>query len=427
MIRKALDYLRKHGFKATIKRVLEKVATGMSERITVAGADKLYTSEQVYWRVTYKPLSTINDPAPLGKRLNLVIDTLNEGDLFGGVATELILATELCNHFDLALRVITRQSKPKPQNYYKLLEINKMNIKTDVSFSFDDVRTNEEIPSSHLFVHDDDIFLASSWWSAKSIKQTFPNRKFFYLIQETETFFYQHGYEHYLCSKMMDDPNITYIVNSKFLFDYFKEKHPRIVEQGIFFEPAFSKNIFSAGSFGEKEKYTLFFYSRPNNPRNMDAYGKEILDFCITHGIIDTEKWDVVFAGSKPQAPIFSNGYTGTHRGVMSWMEYAEFLKSVDVALSLMYTPHPSYPPYDVACSGGIVVSNQCNNKLKFEQCDNILLSDLEPDCMVETVKKAMELAQNMPQRKQNYENSTIPRDWHETLKDVIKYMGERI
>jgi len=427
MIKRVIDYLKRYGIKETIKKVLEKLATKLSERISVAGDDKLYTPEQVNWRLIYKPLNTISDPVPLGKRLNLVIDTLNEGDLFGGVATELILATELCNRYDLSLRVITRQSKPKPQNYYKLLEMNKMSIKTDVSFVLDYIRADEKEDSSRLFVHDDDIFLASSWWSARAIRQAFPNRKFFYLIQETETFFYQHGYEHYLCSRMMDDPNITYIVNSKFLFEYFQKQHPRIAAQGIYFEPAFSSNLFSAENFQKKEKYNLFFYSRPNNPRNLDSYGKEILDFCITHGIIDTEKWNVIFAGSKAHTPVFSNGYTAEHRGVMSWNEYAEFLKSVDLALSLMYTPHPSYPPYDVACSGGVVVSNQCNNKLVFEQCANILLSDLELNSMVETIKKGITLAEDIVQRKQNYENSTIPVNWAETLKDVLDYMGARI
>ena len=427
MIKRVTNYLRKHGIKATIKKILEKVATKLSEKITVTQDDKLYTEEQVNWRLIAKPLNTINDPAPAGKRLNLVIDTMNESELFGGVATELILATEFCNRYDIPLRVITRQGKPQPHNYYKILELNKLTAKIDVSFALDHIGANDDDHSTHIFVHDDDIFLASSWWTARAIRQTFPNRKFFYIIQETETFFYEHGYEHYLCSQMMDDPNISYIVNSKFLFDYFKEYHPRIAAQGAYFHPAFSSNLFTAGKFEQKEKYNLFFYSRPNNARNLDSYGKEILDFCIAHGIIDTDKWEIVFAGSKAAVPIFSNGYTGTHKGIMSWREYAGFLQTVDLALSLMYTPHPSYPPYDVACSGGVVISNQCKNKLNFEQSNNVILADLEFSSMVEAIKTGIALAQDIPQRKHNYENATIPRNWHDTLKSAIDYMGEQI
>jgi hypothetical protein len=43
--------------------------------------------------------------------------------------------------------------------------------------------------------------------------------------------------------------------------------------------------------------------------------------------------------------------------------EYREFLKAHDVGLSLMYTPHPSLVPIEMASAGMLVVTNSFANK----------------------------------------------------------------
>ena len=46
-----------------------------------------------------------------------------------------------------------------------------------------------------------------------------------------------------------------------------------------------------------------------------------------------------------------------------SQAEYAELLRSADVGLSLMYTPHPSLPPIEMAAAGMPTVTNTYENK----------------------------------------------------------------
>ena len=60
-----------------------------------------------------------------------------------------------------------------------------------------------------LEISENDIF-TSSWWSAAAIKGTSLRKKFFYIIQEVETFFYPHGDEHYLCSQIMGQKYLLY-------------------------------------------------------------------------------------------------------------------------------------------------------------------------------------------------------------------------
>ena len=74
-----------------------------------------------------------------------------------------------------------------------------------------------------LEVSEKDVFLATSWWSAAAIKSCNLRSRFFWIIQEEETFFYPYGDEHLWCSELMNDSQIDFIVNTKLLFDYFKD------------------------------------------------------------------------------------------------------------------------------------------------------------------------------------------------------------
>jgi hypothetical protein len=359
-------------------------------------------------------------------RINLVTDSIDAHHLFGGVATALIIATEFANRCKIPLRIITRTTPVDPLDYKKIIRLNEIKTPEDVSFYTDYDRDENGKKNYKLEISKKDIFVATSWWSATSISKICLTERFFYIIQEVETFFYSHNDEHYFCSKMMQKNNIDYIVNSKYLFDYFRDNTPNIVENGIYFIPAFSKKLYQPNSFTKKNKYSLFFYSRPNNPRNLFNYGIYLLNKGFEKGILDPNDWDIYLVGQNTPEITFCNGYKAINKGLLDWDQYAAFLSDVDLAVSLMYTPHPSYPPYDVACSGGVVVSNLCLNKKEFPECKNVLLGDLEENSFLETLEKGIILSKNIKERKINFEESTIQRSWHDTIKDLLAFMEEK-
>ncbi len=123
----------------------------------------------------------------------------------------------------------------------------------------------------------------------------------------------------------------------------------------------------------------------------------------------------------------FSNGYEAENLGQLSWDAYAAMLRETDLALSLMYTPHPSYPPYDAACSGSAVLSNKCLNKTQFYGCDNVILSGLGQREFLDSMERAVGLAQDVATRKHNYEHMTIPRSWGENLAEALEFMEGRL
>ena len=159
----------------------------------------------------------------------------------------------------------------------------------------------------------------------------------------------------------------------------------------------------------------------------MFIYGVKLLEKCIESGILNTNEWDIYCAGQSTPTLKFSNGYVAHNLGLMKWDEYSKFLSDVDLALSLMYTPHPCYPPFDVACSGGVVISNYYENKKEFGMCKNVIFSSLEENEFLKSMSDAIRLAKDMSQRKKNFEESTIPRVWHDTLRPTMEFMEERL
>lgn len=362
-------------------------------------------------------------------RFNVVTDSIASHSLLGGVATALILATLLCEKNDWKLRIITRTTECNPVNYTNFLRFYGLNVpQQGVEYVSDVNVINRE--ASRIEMMENDIFMATSWWSAKALLESLDKKKIFYIIQEEETFFYPYGDLHLWCKDIMQDNRIDYIVNSKLLYDFLcKAGYSTLVQNGAWFEPAFSKDVYYANekSFEKKEKYKLFFYGRPNNPRNLFYHGLEILDKAIIEHVIDTDIWDIYMAGGACQEFQFSNGYQPILMGQMSWEEYAEFARKVDVALCLMYTPHPSYPPFDMLSSGAVVLTNCFANKRDLSYSDNLILKDLNLQEMVSGIDEAIKLAQNSEKRRLNYENNKICTDWAEAFEDILNIMSQKV
>lgn len=433
IFKKTILYFAHHGMRNTLRRSLEVLHTGTPTTVTTCPSTPVPTTASLTpsrtgIKITENPVDGIaciltNEKI---KRLNLVTDSIDAKSLFGGVATSLILATEFANTNDYELRIITRNAPINPLDYMNIMKFSSVAPAKKCSFYSDWDRAQGE-PDYKMELSADDVFMATSWWSVEAIKKTSLRREMFYVIQEVETFFYNYGPEHLLAAQAMQDEHITYIVNSHYLYDYFKTHATNVVENGIYFEPAFPRELYQQGDFLPKKTYRLFFYARPNNPRNMYAYGVKLLNRAMNEGILDADEWEICFAGQSTDTVSFDNGVHPKMLGVLPWTEYGKFLTTVDVALCLMYTPHPSYPPFDVASSGGVVVTNQFENKTTFPQCENVLMGTLDEESMLDTLADAVARAKNMEQRKAAFEGSTIPRQWQETLKESIAFMEERL
>lgn len=360
-------------------------------------------------------------------RFNIILDSLQKNSYFGGVATSLILATLYSNKFDIPLRIITRFSDTNPKYYFSFLEMIRISRPRKIEF-FSDFQTFYTRNGMQLEVSDKDIFLSTSWWSSQVVKSINFRDSFFYILQEVESFFYPNGDEQCLCNAILNDDKINFIINSKMLYNFYeKNNYVVVAKSSITFEPAFPEHMYyaDAQAFQKKDKRKLFFYARPNNYRNLFYLGLKILDEALTKGLIGNE-WDIYLAGSNEIPPfIFSNGRSPHIMGVLDWQNYLEFIKSVDVCLSLMHTPHPSYIPLDVASTGGVVLTNKYATKHSVPYSQNIICENLDNKSLLRGLEQALHLSLNSEKRYANYTNNRIEKNWGKSFESVLNYMHE--
>jgi O-antigen biosynthesis protein len=123
---------------------------------------------------------------------------------------------------------------------------------------------------------------------------------------------------------------------------------------------------------------------------------------------------------------VFDGGFVPEKFENLTWAEYSELVGTVDVALSLMSTPHPSYPPLDLAASGAVVVTNRFGNKTDLSRYSpNLICADLERDALVDALRSAVRLASNPELREKNYRNNGLLGGWEEAFGGIIKKLSE--
>jgi len=238
--------------------------------------------------------------------------------------------------------------------------------------------------------------------------------------------FYPYGDEHLRCELLLKNSQIKIIVNTKLLFDHLvKTGITNLVPNGKWFEPAFPSSVYYPRK-SDNNKRTMMFYARPNNYRNLFYFGIELIDVAISSGVLDLNVWDIVLIGKDIPSVTFCGNYTPKKFENLEWSTYAELIGTVDLGLSLMYTPHPSYPPFDLAASGAVVVSNKFETKTDLSAFSaNILLGELNQTEMLIVLTEGIKLAQNRNQRDSNFANNKMISDWSVSFNNIIAFVKD--
>jgi hypothetical protein len=376
-----------------------------------------------YFFLESRPLRTlpVEDENP---RLNIIFNGFDKGCFFGGKATALILATQFAKKSGYKLRIIAQD--PDPDIFYEFLKLFDIEYNGEVEFYSTKSKKFLEIGKN-------DHFICTMWTTADAVLNTESIQgKIFYIMQEVETFFYDHGDHQLRCYNTLTDSRLIPIVNTKLLRDYFIKQGYKNVEEGIYFEPAFSSKLLSPSeeSFQKKEKYKLFFYARPSHQRNLFYFGLDVLNSAFLEGILDKDEWEVYLAGDeRVPAFRFDDDDVEVHDlGIMDWGEYCKFTSGVDLAYSMIYTPHPSYPPFDFIRAGAVVLTNKFANKRDLHMYSkNIVSAELKKEDMLEKMRIAVDLAKNPAQRETNYQESKINDSWAEAFEEVLPFMENKI
>ncbi|MCE3268971.1 MAG: hypothetical protein K0R49_1223, partial [Burkholderiales bacterium] len=369
------------------------------------------------------PLKVFHSKQNIEKRINLVTDSINRDSLFGGVITAIVFTFLLAQKNNARVRIITRTHLAEEFRIKEILDHYGIEFVNEISFVFADfLDTKIEID-----VFSDDYFITTSWWTTYSTTQSIKNDKILYLLQEDERMFYPYGDEHLLCSETLANTKIKFIVNSKLLYNHLVNTGLKnITDNGQYFEPSFDiKNYYwEKNKFTNKKKF--FFYARPNNLRNLFYRGIHIIELAIKRGIIDLNIWDIYFVGKDlPHNLELNSSYKIHVITDLTYSQYGDFVRQVDLGLCLMYTPHPSYPPLDLAASGAVVVTNICGikNDLKMYS-DNIISVELDTESLLYGLQEGIKLVKNQNQREINYRNNKLLTNWEQSFADILEYLG---
>ncbi len=367
-----------------------------------------------------RPLRAYYPPGAHARRVSMVTDSINDGSLYGGVGTALIFSALLANHLGASLRVITRTQRARPANLERLLSTVSIELAGESEFrhaAFYD-------PNYQIDILPDEVFVTTSWWTTAAALPSVSPSQLIYLLQEDERMFYPFGDERLKCESIMRNTEIRFLINSKLLYDYFcKEGFQNIATRGIWFEPAFPPAVFHPRGGGQQGKKRFLFYARPkNNARNLFFLGLEVIEQSIIEGVLDLDQWEIILVGKDIPVLVF-NGIKPDRYENMTWSDYAALIGTVDLGLTLMYTPHPSYLPLDLAASGAVVVTNRFDNKTDLSSYSpNILCADINRGALVDALRVGVELAFDQPARERNFLQNNLQTDWGDTLARAIEF-----
>lgn len=258
---------------------------------------------------------------------------------------------------------------------------------------------------------------------------TVPPDRIVYLLQEDERMFYPHGDDHLACSETLAERFGLVVVNTQLLLQHLTSGDniiPGLQARSIAFEPAFHYPHAKKYRQADESKKKLFFYARPNNHRNLYITGIHLLDQAALQGVLDPSRWEIHLVGKGPQKLHFSSGLSCFYHDPMPWAEYVSFLQGMNAGLSLMYTPHPSYPPLDLAAMGIPVLTNSFGIKTDLRSySENILTTGLALPELLDGLTRLMALAEDSDQVLRNFESDHICRDWRSTLQPVVSRLAQ--
>ncbi|MEM7780752.1 MAG: hypothetical protein AAF697_10210 [Pseudomonadota bacterium] len=340
-------------------------------------------------------------------RLSFVIPNLSNREAFGGVTTGidifLNLAKTVQGTSELDLRLILTDHDQSTSSDIFTSRAGRAGFAKD-KVSVERVAT----PSQSIAVRKDELFVTYNWWTTLNIERLLDaqadhfkaeRKPLLYLIQEYEPVIFPFSSGHMLAREAYDTPERLWgVFNSSSLKGYF-ERQDHSVERGWVFEPVINEKLrpFLDQVAGAPRKKQILIYGRPTVNRNcFPALVRGLKRWTAAYP--EFADWDVVSAGT-PHAPVdIGAGRQVRSLGKLSLEDYAGLLLESSVGVSLMASPHPSYPPLEMAHFGLRTVTNTYTGKDLVGYNPNLIsLRSIAADALASGIADACRAAAEPP------------------------------
>lgn len=284
-----------------------------------------------------------------------------------------------------------------------------------------------------------DVFFATAWWTAQiatyAVANTV-NKTFIYLIQDFEPILHEGSTLQARAFETYGLPHIP-VINTRLLLDHLIQEgagrfaDPAFVADALWFNPALDRGHYFPVASPPSAKKVLLFYARPSIARrNLYELGLVALRRAVASGAIDKDNWEVWAMGEKIPPIALGEGIMLNPLPWMSFDEYAQRVRTADLMLSLMLSPHPSYPPLEMAASGKLVVTNSFSVKTSERLrafSPNIIVAEPTAESVGQAlVNAAGRINCGLP----SYDPSgamELPTDWDQSLNEIASKLIARL
>ncbi|RPH41501.1 MAG: hypothetical protein EHM87_19540 [Burkholderiales bacterium] len=300
-------------------------------------------------------------------RLNLLVPAVSERHVFGGIATAVALFERMAEGFEDVRIVVTDETSAVTARQLFC-----------ASWPIEPIG-GPDLPGRRIVVAGDrygrrlpvrasDRFMATAWWTAYAAHRlldwqreqfALPPRRFVYMIQDFEPAFYAWSSRYALAeSTYRPGGRIVAVVNTPALADHLAAQGFRFANTHIF-EPTLNRSL--AASLAAEpvmhKKRRILVYGRPGVERN--AFEILMLGLREWAGRCPgAAAWEVLSAGESHGDFPLPNGSVVRGIGKQSLDGYVDLLRTSAIGVSLMVSPHPSYPPLEMAAFGVRTITN---------------------------------------------------------------------
>jgi hypothetical protein len=333
------------------------------------------------------------NPRPIAstqRRLNLLLPSINASHYFGGIHTAVQIYQALVGQFESG-RIVLMDSSPDTEALTRFAD------HKAVPYSVDSEAPRQVVDFSDRYGHtlpvsSADVWLVTAWWTAYAGQRLAAWQQecygragdLAYLIQDFEPGFYPWSSQYALALSTYRPEEDIAVFNTSLLADYFAQQGLNF-RRRIIFEPTLNSRLrealMAARTSEVPRDKRIVVYARPSTPRNAFELLCEGLR-SWGWGDARCREWEIVAAGEL-RADLDLGPFRLRALGKLAIDDYAQLLVRSAVGVSLMISPHPSYPPLEMAALGMSVVTNGFGNKDLAARLPNVTsFSEFSPEAI---------------------------------------------
>lgn len=268
-----------------------------------------------------------------------------------------------------------------------------------------------------------DASIATLWSTAYPALKFNQVKRKFYFIQDFEPLFYPAG-------STQAQVEATYafgfdgLCNTPPLAQVYQDQYHGVATS---FKPCVDPQVFNTlgrNTHKPGTPWQVFFYARPEHPRNGFELGIAALKK-LKHRL--GEHVRIVCAGDDWDPESYGLKGMVENRGLLNYEQTADLYRACDAGLVMMFTRHPSYLPFELMACGCCVVSNRNPWTGWFlRDGENCLLSDASATSLADRLEEAL-LNESFRQKITGTANEVIAhdhQDWDKEFEQLFTWMG---